>query len=172
HYARRLSRIHRRTNIPPSRPHHSVTQGRKRFVHRSVIAVVVNQNLRSLGNLPCNKDRKPVRIRCRQRKLPVRQPAPPLQLGSDPQRILRRQHQRNAFAHPLRNCVRHHIRRVPRHRARIAQTQVHVVTPVHIRKVGALRTRHKNRKCARPLAHPVHRHATQQRVLSSSKHCR
>ena len=165
-HPRCLGRVHRRPNISAPWSNHSITHRRKRFVHCPVIAIVVNQHFRALCNLPRDSNCKPVRIRRRQRKLPVRQSKSPLQFFADPQRIFRRQHQRDTFADTLRNRFRRNIRGMSRHCTRITQAQIDVLTPVHIRKMRALRLHHKNRKCPRPLLHPIHRHAAKQRILS------
>ena len=55
------------------------------------------------------------------------------------------------------------IGRMARHRAGIAEAEIHVLEAVHINKMAALRLGDENRKRSGPFHHPVHRHAAKQR---------
>src|SRR5687767_8544729 len=49
------------------------------------------------------------------------------------------------------------------HRAGVAQAEVDVLDPVDVDEARALRLSHENREAAGPIAHPVHRHALEER---------
>ncbi len=158
-------RIHRWPNVSGSRPGFAVgIQSDERFIHRAVIAPVKHQNLRPSRDLPRQPDRKPIRIRSRQRELPVRQMKSLLQFLGYKNRILPRQHQSNTQPRLIFHGFDRRGWRMSGHRTRVAQAKVDVAMPVHVDKVRPVRLLHKRRKRSRPLHHPVHGHARQQRL--------
>ena len=133
------------------------------LVDGAVVAPVVDEDLRPAGDLPGQPDREPVGVRGRERELPVRQAEPAGELLGDHDRVLGREHERRPPAHLVGHGLGGGLGGVAGHRAGVAQAQVDVLVPVDVGEAGARRLGDEHGKRARPLDHPVHRHAGEQR---------
>jgi hypothetical protein len=96
--------------------------------------------------------------------LPVRQAKPLLQFLGYRNRIFPRQHQGDTALRLLLHGFDRSGWRMSGHRPGISQAKVDILMPVYVDKVRSLRLPHKRRKRSRPLHHPVHGHARQQRL--------
>ena len=167
-YCRGYRRVHRGSDIAGAgtgRPVRSeMDEG---FIHGPVIAPVVNKNLGTAGDLAAETNRKPIGIRRRERELPVRKIETFLQFLGDEDCIFSRKHQGDAMSHLLFGRFHCGGRRMAGHRAGIAEAEVGVAVTIDIEEVGSLRLADKGRESSRPLHHPVHGHARQERLAGS-----
>ena len=164
----RHRRVDRWTDVPVSCPHPALgVQRGERLVDGPVVAVVIDQHDAALGDLAREPQRKPIGVGRRQRELPDRKTKAAGEFLADERSVLGGEHGRHA-ALELRGD-RGDGRRgpMPGHRAGITQAQVDVVVPIGATKVGAFRFLDNDGEAARPLRHPVHRHATQQRMAGA-----
>ena len=134
------------------------------FIDRAVVAPVEHQDFGTAGDLPRQADGEAVGIGRSQGKLPVGQAESLLQFLCNKNRILRRQHQRDAAAHLFFHGLHGGEWRMAGHGAGVSQTQIHVAMAIHVIKMCAQGLADKGWESARPLAHPVHGHARQQRL--------
>ena len=145
---------------------------RERFIHRAVVAVAEDQHFGPPGDLPGDAQRRPVGVRGTQREQPVRHPEPAAEFLGHPDRVLGRQHGRDA---PLRlgsHRGQHGRRSVTGHRPRVAQAEIHVLVPIHIRQAGPRCAGRERGETARPAHHPGHRHATDEGALPAAEQLR
>ena len=96
-----------------------------------------------------------------------RQSEAPGQPSATGDRVLGRQHERRPACAPGRQTARRSGRRVPGHRAGVAEAQVDVLVSVDVGEAGARCLGDEDRERARPLDHPVHRHAGQERAAGA-----
>ena len=117
---------------------------------------------RAAGDLPREADREAVRVGGSQGELPVRSPEPPRSSSPTGASSVG-----SMWVMPRAACSATARRSGPAmagHRARVAEAEVDVLVPVHVRK-RAPRASSTNTGSAGPLHHPVHRHAVEQRRL-------
>ena len=143
----------------------AVVEHRERLVDGAVVAVVVDDDLRPSGDLAAEAQREAVRVRGRQRELPVGQPEAALELLADPDRVLGREHVGDAASELPLDRLDRGRGAVPGHRARVAEAEVDVVVAVDAAKRRALGGLDERRERARPADHPVHRDAVVERGL-------
>ena len=163
--ARSLRWIDRWTDVAAPRADDAVFERRKRFVHCAVVTVVKHENLCALRDFARNADGKAISVGGGESELPVGEAETLFEIFADEDAILGGQHQRDALFHALGHRLGHDVRRMAGHCAGIAQAQIHVLFSVGAGEMRAFRFRHKNRKFARPLFHPVHRNAAEERLL-------
>ena len=128
-----------------------------------MVAPVKNQNLRAAGDLAGQANGKAIGVGGGQGELPVRQAEAFLQFLPDHNRVFAGQHEGDAPADLLLDGGNRGGGRVPGHGAGIAEAEIGVAVAVHVHEVCALGIAHEGREGARPLDHPVHGHAAQQR---------
>ena len=131
------ARIDRRADVARSGDDAVAVERRERLVDGAVVAVVEDEDLRPLGDLAREPDREAVRIRRREGELPAAQPEAARQLLGRRDRVLAREHRRDAPRSLLGDRCDGRRRRVPRHRARVAEAEVDVLVPVHVDDPGA-----------------------------------
>ena len=166
--ARRNRGIYRRPNVARTRPRDPILlQDDERFVDRAVVAPVEDQDLGLTGDLPRQANAKPVGIGRGQGELPERQAEALLQIFRYENGVFGGQHERYTTAHLLLYRFHDGKRRMPRHRPGVAQAEIDVAMAVDIVEMRALGLAHKRRECARPLEHPVHGDAAQQRLAGA-----
>ena len=139
------------------------------LIHRTVIAPVENQNLRTSGDLPRQPDRKPIRVGGGQRELPVGQLEALLQFLGDDDGVFSRQHQSDPAFHLIFRRLHGREWRMSGHRSGITEAEVDVTVAVDVEEVRALRLAHEWRESSRPLHHPVHGHTSEQRFARALK---
>ena len=130
-----------------------------------MIALVVDEDLRSTGDLSGEPDREAVRVGRGHGELPERQPEPASELLASGDRVLRRQHVGDAAAHLALDRGDRRRGPVAGHRTGVAEAEIDVVMAVDAVKARARGRFHEEGKGRRPLAHPVHRDAVEERVL-------
>ena len=124
----------------------------------------MDRDLRPAGHHPGQPDGKAVRVGRGQRELPVLEAEPALELLAAPHGVLGREHVGDPAAVDLAlDSGDGRGRPVAGHRARVAEAQVDVLVAVDVGEVSAGGGLHEDREAARPLDHPVHRHAGQER---------
>ena len=129
--AGRFGDVDLRPDRPAARHRRAVVvEHRERFVDRAVVAVVVDDDLRAPGDLAAEAQRESVRVRCRQRELPVRQPEAALKLLADPDRVLGREHVGDTASELPLDGVDRGRGAMPGHRARVAEAEIDVVVAV------------------------------------------
>ena len=136
----------------PVRPEH-----RDRLVDRAVVAVVVDDDLRSTGDLAREAEDPAVRVARGQGELPGADAEPAGQLVADPGGILGREHVGDAAAHLAFDRGHRRRRAVAGHRAGVAEAEVDVVVAVDAAEMGARGALDVRRERAGPLDHPGHR---------------
>ncbi len=137
------------------------------FVHATVIAPVVDQDLATAGNLTGQPNGKAVGISSAECELPIGQAEALLQFFADPDGIFAGQHQRDPASQLLLhrgNCGR---RRVAGHGAGVAEAEIDVAMPVHVEQLGAVSLAHERRESAGPFCHPIHGHSAKQRFAGA-----
>ena len=115
-----------RGSTPPSIERHH------RLVDAAVVAVVVDEDLRPAGDLARDPDHEPVRVRGRERELPLAQAEASLHLLADRDRVLGRQHRRDPARDPLAHRGDRRRRRVARHSPGVAEAEVGVDVAVDV----------------------------------------
>ena len=86
-----------------------------------------------------------------------------------PDRVLGREHQRRPAAHLLATAATAAAGRMAGHRARVAQAEVDVLVPVDVAEPRPGRLLDEDRERARPLGHPVHRDAGEERAAARAR---
>ena len=142
--------------LPGFGPGHAVVDGDDRLVHRAVVAVVVDEDLRPPGDVAGQADGEAVGVGRRQGELPVLQAEAVRELRGHPERVLRRQHRGDAAPGLGGDGGDRPLRGVPGHGAGVAEAEVDVLVPVDAGEPGAVRLGHVGRERARPARHPVH----------------
>ena len=157
----RQCRIDRRSHIALAGLDMTIRgQGRDRLVDRAVIAEVVDGDLWPTGHHPGQPDGKAVRIGCAERELPVFKSEPTLELLTAPDRVLGRQHVGDPPAVELAFDRRDGgWGAMAGHRTSVAQAEVDVLMAIDVTEMGPRGALDEDREPARPLDHPVHRHA-------------
>ncbi len=140
----------------------SVHERGERLVDRAVVAPVEDEHLRPPGDVAREPDREAVRVGGRERELPGRQAEAPGELLRHPERIIGRQHRRDAPGRLRRDRSQRRRRGVAAHGARVAEAEVDDLVAVDVGEAAARSLLHEQREPARPLRHPVHRHAREQ----------
>ncbi len=135
---------------------------RERLVHRAVVAVVVDDHLGPAGDVAGEPDHEPVGVGGGERELPVADAEAAAQLVRGDDGVLGRQHVGDAAAHLGLDREPGRLGAVPRHGARVAQAEVHVLVAVHVAEPRAPRLLDEEGIGTRPLDHPVHRDAVEQ----------
>ena len=157
--------IHLRPEVAAPRFHAPVRpEPGERLVHRAVVVVVVNGDERPVRDHPGESEREAIGVGRGDRELPVRQAEPSGQLLSGPDRVLRRQHRGDPAPELAFDGGDRRRRAVAGHRAGVAEAEVDVVVAVDVVEVGARGVLHVEREGARPLHHPVHRDAGEERT--------
>ncbi len=161
-----LGRVHRRPDVALAGKHGLpvVPELDEGLVDAAVVAPVLDQDLRPAGDLAAEPDRPAVGVGRRQRELPQRQPESAAQLLADPARVLVGQHRRDALRRALADRADDRLGAVARHRAGVAEAEVHVLVPVDVGEARPVRLVDVDRELTRPAHHPVHGHAVQQRA--------
>ena len=139
-----------------------LAEDRDRLVDRPVVAVVVDDDLGTAGDVASQAEREPVRVRGGQRELPGRQPEPSRQLLADPGRVLGREHVGDPEAHLALDRRDRRGRPVAGHRPRVAEAEVHVVVTVDASEGRARSGLDVGRERAGPLHHPGHGNALEE----------
>ena len=165
-HARRVRRRHGRADGALARDDAAVVRQRgERLVDGAVVAPVEHEDLRPARHRASDPEGEAVGVRRGQRELPVGQPEAPRHLLADPQRVLARQHQRDAARGLRRDRAQRRLGRVAGHRAGVAEAEVDVLVAVDVGEARALGLGREHGEAAGPAHHPVHRHAAEQRVL-------
>ena len=134
-----------------------------------MVAPVEDEHLRPPGDVAGEPDHEAVRVGGGERELPARQAEAARELGADPERVLGRKHDRDPAGGLLGDRTQGRRGRVPAHRAGVAEAEVDVLVAVDVDEARALRLRDEDGEAARPLAHPVHRHAGEEVRLRSGR---
>jgi len=117
--------------------------------------------------MPREPDREAVRVGGGERKLPGGDAEPSRELLRDLQRVLAREHERDALCRLLGHRPQRRVGGMARHRAGVAEAEVDVLDPVHVDEACALGRLDEHGKPSGPLAHPVHRHALEEVPMSA-----
>ena len=165
-YSRGDRGVHRRADIAGPGDRTTVTQHRKALVDCTVIAPVEDQHVAPAGDVACESDRESVGIGSGERELPDGEPEAPGELFADPERVLRRQHEGESASCLFLDRSNDGRRGMPHHRPGITEAEIEIPVSVHVGQVRALGAFGKDRETAGPSAHPVHRHAAEQRPAS------
>ena len=144
----------------------AVGDDRERLVDGAVVAPVVDEHLRAAGRLAGEPDREPVGVGRGQRELPAGEAEAPRHLLADPDRVLGREHERRPAPHLLGDGRGGGLGRMAGHRPGITEAQVDVLVSVDVAEPRAGRLVDEHREAARPLGHPVHRDAREERSPS------
>src|SRR6266566_1551678 len=165
HDPRCLLERDRWADVALTRDHRRTVERSERLVDGAVVAPVEDEDLRPARELAREPDREPIRVRRGERELPARQPEAAGQLFAYPERILTREHERDAACGLV--CHRPHgrCRGMPGHRGRVTEAEVRILETVHVAKTGAARLGGEHREASRPAYHPRHRHSREQRAL-------
>ena len=105
---------------------------RERLVDRAVVAVAVDEHLRPPGDLPREPQGGAVGVGRGEREQPARHREAARQLLGDPDRVLGREHRRDAARRLPRDRVDGRGGRVAGHRARVAEREVDVLVAVDV----------------------------------------
>ncbi|MNY24103.1 hypothetical protein D3C86_1577990 [compost metagenome] len=133
-------------------------------VHGAVVAAVEHQQHLAFGDAAGPAQHIAVGIGGGGADLPVRQAeAGGQQLAGD-HRVLAGQHAGQAVARLFGDGLGDRLRRVAEHAAGVAEAEVEVLVTVHVMEARALGPADEQRAGGRPVGHPVHRHAAEQRV--------
>ena len=146
-------------------PRDAVVDGDDGLVDGAVVAVVVDEDLGTLRRVACEAHGEAVGVRRRERELPVLQAEAAAELGGHPERVLGREHGRDAAAGLLRDGPDRGVGRVAGHRARVPEAEVDVLVAVDAREARAVGLGDVGRERARPARHPVHGHAVEHVLL-------
>ena len=125
---------------------------RERLVDRAVVAPVEDQDLRPLRHVPRQADGEAVGVGRRERRLPEGQAEPARELFADPDRVLGRQHERDAAPRALGDRRDRGRGRVAGHRAGVAEAEVQVAPAVDVGEAGAGRFLDEDRESCRASA--------------------
>ena len=164
---RRQARVDGGADVVGARGDAAVGQDCEGLVDRAVVAPVVHEHLRAAGRRAGEPDREPVGVGGGERELPAREAEPPCHLLADPDRVLGRQHERRPAPHLLGDRHGGRLGRMAGHRAGVAEAEVDVLVPVDVTEPRAGRLLDEHREGARPLGHPVHRDAGEERPARS-----
>ena len=160
-HPRGLGGVERRAHEPGPRAGEALlVEDHERLVDRAVVAPVEHTDSRPAGHVAAHADHPAVRVRGRERELPVREPEATRQLGADPRGVRGREHRRDAL--DLSHRAHRRLRRVARHRTGVAKAEVGVLVAVHVHDRGSAGALLVDREAARPHRHPGHRHAAQE----------
>ena len=135
------------------------------FVDGAVIAVVEDENFRTLRDFAGDADGETVGVGGGERELPVGQAEAALEIFADPERVFGGKHERDAFADAAGDGVGDDFGRVAGHGAGVAEAEIDVVVAVDVGEVRALGGFYEDGKGAGPFFHPVHGDAAEERVL-------
>ncbi len=160
----RHGRIDRRAEVPAPRLHDAVrAERRERLVDGAVVAPVENEDGRSARQVTCEPNDEAVGIGRGQCELPGGDTESARQLVRHPKHVLARQHERDALGRLLGHRLQRRLRCMPRHRPRVAEAEVDVLVAVDVDESCPLRLAHEHGKASRPLPHPVHGDALEER---------
>ena len=138
----------------------------ERLVDRPVVAVAVDEDLRSPGEGSHQPDRPTVGVGRGEREAPDVHPEPARQLGAHPFGILGGEHRRQPaeVIDSPSNGGNDRLGGVPRHRAGVTQGEVDVVVPVDVPHPAPAAAFEVEGEAARFLVHPGHRHPPEEVV--------
>jgi len=132
-----------------------------------VITAIEDQQGIALGNRPRPAQYIAVGVGGRGRDLPVGQAKARGEQLATHQGIFAGQHGGQAVASLLGKGLGDRLRRVAEHAAGVAQAEVDVLVAVDIMETRPLGALDEQRTGRRPIGHPVHRHAAEQRLASA-----
>ena len=158
--------VDRRADVAGARDHPVAVQRRERLVDRAVVAVVEDEDLRTLRDLARQPQCEAVGVGRRERELPRREPEAAGQLLGRAERVLARKHRGGAARRLLGDGRNRRRRRMPGHGTGVAEAEVQVLVAVDVDDTGTGRVTEKERETPGPLRHPTHWHAAEERALS------
>ena len=156
--------VDRRADVVGARAGLAVDRDRERLVDGAVVAPGIDEDLRPAGDRAREADREAVGVGGGEGELPVGEAEAAAELLADPVRVLGGEHQRHPAARLGGDRLGRRGRGVAGHRPGVAEAEVDVFDSVDVGEPGARRLGHEDGEGARPLGHPRHRHAGQERA--------
>ncbi|MNE30468.1 hypothetical protein D3C80_1239850 [compost metagenome] len=167
HHAAVLGQVARLADQPRTVHGVAVAGAHHGLVDGAVVAAIEHQDHLAPGDRPRPAQDEAVGVGGGGRHLPERQAEALGQALAADHRILTGQHGGQAAPGLLAQGRGNRRRRVAEHAAGIAQAEVDVLAAVDVDEARALGALDEQRHRRRPVAHPVHRHAAEQRMASA-----